>query len=86
MSDLEKGLLEERRAQLEKQRKRREQEKLNHILNAQLAELKEQCAQSEKKHAVLRDELAREERIRKQHEKIDMEERRREGNFWMPIQ
>jgi hypothetical protein len=85
MDDLDKGLLEERRAVLAEERRQRELRERNQVLNAQFTELKERCAAAEKRHAALKQDLAREERIRKQHEKLDLEERRRDGNFWMPI-
>lgn len=86
MSELDKGLLNERRTELEKQRKRREQQELNQKLTAQLAELKEQCAQAEKRQVDLRNELARVEDIRKEQKKIDIQKRKDEGNYWLPVE
>jgi hypothetical protein len=83
--DLEKGLLESRRAQLAEERRQRMLKERNQVLNDQFTDVKAAFADTKRRRDTLEKELEQEEVVHKQHRKDEIAERRATGNLWMPL-
>jgi hypothetical protein len=85
MNDLEKGLLDERRTVLAEERRHREMHELHQALIDDFAQMKARSSNFGQKRDGLDGALAKEENVQKGHNRIDLERRKKEGNYWMPL-
>ena len=83
--ELDKGVLDERRAELAEHRRQRMLRERHEILNKQLVELREGLFDMKMDHGEAKTRLKKEEEVKKQHQWNDLEERKRTGNYHLPL-
>lgn len=81
MNEIDKGLLEQRRKEIDEERAQRADSERNKALKLQLAELKDKYGTGKERGTALQESLAKEETTRKEQQEKDTEQVRGAGKY-----